>query len=86
MIKGSIHQEDITMCVLLIKELQNTLREKVTELKTEIDESIIIIRYVNTPFSIDRTISINLIDTCRTQYPTGMHTHFRHKWNIYQDR
>lgn len=24
MIKGSIHQENITMCVLLIKELQNT--------------------------------------------------------------
>lgn len=57
-----------------------------TELKTEIDESTIIVRYVNTPLGIDRTISINLTGICRTKYPAPIHIYFRHKWNIYQDR
>lgn len=53
--------------------------------KTEIDESIIIVRYVNT-LGIERIISNNLTGICRTQYPIPIHIHFRHKWNIYQDK
>ena len=58
MIKGVIHEEDITIVniyVPIIKALQY-IRQTLTDIKGEIDGNTIIVRYFNTPLTpMDRS-------------------------------
>lgn len=61
MIKGSFHQEDITIIVIYApnKRTLKYLKQKLTELKGEIDHSTIILGNFITPLSIVNRTTIH---------------------------
>lgn len=61
MIKGSIHQEDITILDVYVQTDSTHMKQKLTELQGETDKSTIIVKDFNNPLSIiDRTSKQNI--------------------------
>ena len=55
MIKGSIYQDDITIINIYVSNNRSSryIKQKLTELKGELENSTIIVADINIPFRID---------------------------------